>query len=80
MLTWIALVLTFTSLLLVMERLVRHRPNGIALPPLIAAQILRLINGVKDSDTVTVGLAVFTLALCAGWAQALRVAHRRRRA
>jgi hypothetical protein len=79
-LTWIALVLTLTSLFLTVERTVRRRPTGIGIPPLAAAQILLLISDIRDGDAIGIGLVVLTMALCAGWAQALRVARRRRRA
>lgn len=78
MLTWIALVLTLTSLFLVVARFARHRPNGIAIPPLLAAQVLLLIDDARRGDSLGVGLAVFAMVLCAAWAQSLHAGRRRR--
>jgi hypothetical protein len=80
MLTWIPLALILVSLFLTVERTVRGRPNGIGIPPLAAAQILLLIDGIRDGDAVSIGLAVLAMVLCAGWAYSLYVARRRRRA
>jgi hypothetical protein len=80
MLTWIILALILTSLFVAVERVLRGRPTGIGIPPLAAAQILLLISDIRDGDAIGIGLVVLTMALCAGWAQALRVARRRRRA
>jgi hypothetical protein len=78
MLTWIILALILTSLFVTVERVLRGRPNGIGIPPLAAAEILLLIDDVRDGYWIGAGVAVLAMALCAGWAQSLRVARQRR--
>lgn len=80
MLTWIAITLTLTSLFLIVERLVRHRPNGIAIPPLVVAQALLLTDDIRRGDWAGIGLVALTVAVAAAWVYALYVARRRRRA